>query len=123
MKKNSQVFIKKNEIKIIAVLLLAIALLGFWSHSNRRPGQTAQIYQNGVLMMTLDLNMDGVYKIDEITIEVRNQSIAVVHSDCPDKICVKTGSISYVGQIIACVPNNLIIRITGESDIDAVATR
>lgn len=34
-------------------------------------------------------------------------------SDCPDKICVQTGPISKTGQVAACVPARVLIRITG----------
>lgn len=34
-------------------------------------------------------------------------------SDCPDKICVQTGSISKSGQVAACVPARMLVRITG----------
>lgn len=34
-------------------------------------------------------------------------------SDCPDQICVHTGNIFHTGQIAACVPANVLIRIVG----------
>lgn len=123
MKKNSQLFIKKSEIKIIVGILAVVAILGVWSWRNRKPGKQAQVYRDGVLVEVIDLNQDGYYPRESITMEVKDHSIKVTDSICPDKICVKTGSISYVGQIIACVPQNLVIVISGESDIDAVAGR
>jgi hypothetical protein len=48
-------------------------------------------------------------------------------ADCPDKVCVRTGWISRSGQIAACVPGHLIIKIegsgsqpTGPDDVDVI---
>ena len=37
-------------------------------------------------------------------------------ADCPDRVCVRTGWISKPGQIAACVPGHLILKITGDLD-------
>ena len=41
--------------------------------------------------------------------------------DCPDKLDVKQGYISKVGEVIVCLPNKLVIEIKGiddERDVD-----
>jgi len=42
---------------------------------------------------------------------------------CPDKICQKTGTIRTVGQNITCLPNKVMIYITGEDEdgVDGVS--
>ena len=52
-------------------------------------------------------------------------SIRFIRSDCPDKICVKTGRIHLAGQSAACLPNGVIVKIVPadgwkESDPDIV---
>jgi len=47
-----------------------------------------------------------------IIFSVKNHAIAFIASDCPDKVCVRTGYISHAGQTAACLPNRVIIRIT-----------
>lgn len=34
-------------------------------------------------------------------------------SDCPDKVCVRTGWIAHPGQVIVCLPNKIVVRIEG----------
>lgn len=38
----------------------------------------------------------------------------VVSSPCPQKICIGLGKISRSGDLLACVPNRLVIRIEGD---------
>ena len=46
---------------------------------------------------------------------------SIVYADCPDKLCVKQHAISRAGQTIICLPHKLVIRILGESGVDAVS--
>ncbi|HJC40783.1 MAG TPA: NusG domain II-containing protein [Candidatus Intestinimonas pullistercoris] len=48
-----------------------------------------------------------------ITIEAEPGRIRVSHSDCPSQDCVRTGWVSRSGGQIVCLPNRLIITITG----------
>lgn len=54
-------------------------------------------------------------------VEIQGGSVRVVDSPCPEKICIRTGSISRPGQTIACLPNRVIVVIRGGTgdEIDA----
>ncbi len=49
--------------------------------------------------------------------------VKVEHSDCKDKICIKSGYINKNGQVIVCLPKKTVIRIvtTSETEVDAYA--
>jgi hypothetical protein len=53
---------------------------------------------------------------------VKDGAIAVISSNCPDKICMHYGYISKNGQTAVCLPNNVIVKIVADSksDVDAV---
>ncbi len=55
-------------------------------------------------------------------VSFRAGSVRVLRSDCPEQICVRTGSISRPGQWIACVPHRVFIEIMGKekNPVDAV---
>ena len=56
------------------------------------------------------------------TILVERGSIRVERADCPDQICVHQGAISDGTAPIVCLPNRLIIEITGGGEaLDAAA--
>ncbi len=40
-------------------------------------------------------------------------SAQVVSSPCPQKICIGLGKAQHSGDLLACVPNRLVIRIEG----------
>ncbi len=47
--------------------------------------------------------------------------VCVVHSDCPGQDCVHTGRITRSGQSIVCLPEQVVIQLTGgTSDADVV---
>ena len=47
----------------------------------------------------------------ENTIRIEGESIAVVHADCPDQVCVRTGRAEKKGDVIACLPHKLLIEV------------
>lgn len=56
-----------------------------------------------------------------ITVEAENGRVRVSHSECPSQDCVHTGWVSRSGGQIICLPNRLVITVTGGgADADAV---
>lgn len=53
-------------------------------------------------------------------IEIGDGQVRVIEADCPDKIDVKQGYISRIGETIVCLPNKLVIEIKGESREDDI---
>lgn len=47
-------------------------------------------------------------------VEIREGHAAVVSSDCPGQICVHQGEIHRPGELIACLPNQVLIVIEAE---------
>lgn len=66
---------------------------------------------------TYSLQENRIVEVDgHLTVVIENGSVYVRDADCPDKVCEHTGAIRRVNQIIACMPNGVVIRITGLSD-------
>ncbi|MEG2858121.1 MAG: NusG domain II-containing protein, partial [Clostridia bacterium] len=84
-------------------------------------GQFATISQHGETR-EVSLKHDAQISVDGAVIEVNNGRIRILESDCPDKICVKTGWISRGGQTIACVPLGIVITISGAASHDAIVS-
>lgn len=86
----------------------------------------AEISVDGKLLYTIDLNKvikSYTIKLPHNTVLVEHGRISMQDADCPDKLCIKQGPISSSSFPIVCLPNKVVIRITGQSGVDAVAGR
>lgn len=115
----------KDIIPIGAILAAAAAayfLTGIFSAGEIR----AVITRDGETVAELSLNRDGNYSFAEtgdMIFTVREGGISVTESGCPDKICMRTGSVSRIGEAIVCVPNQTAVTLKGgseESGVDVV---
>lgn len=60
----------------------------------------------------IDVTTEYGYNI----IKISNHSIGIMDSDCPDKICIKSGFISKPGETLVCLPHKLMIGIKGDDN-------
>ncbi len=105
--------------KILASFLILLSLFSFTIlKAVNQPGQIAVIKVENLQKFSKNLNRDEKFNtsghIGETSIEIVNKAIRVVSSDCPQKLCVRQGSITHTGEIIVCVPNKLTISIEGK---------
>lgn len=108
---------KLIKVKDFIILLIIITVCGLFiliSH-NQKKGSYAVISVNGKKAERLSLSKDietfTVKGADNISFTITNGEIYVSESDCPDKICLKTGHISRKGQSIICVPKRVSVTI------------
>lgn len=120
---------QKRNTYLFLLVLLAIIGVGFLiqRYFFGKTGATAIIEQDRETISELDLSKDTELVLDDgnggsNTITVKNGKIAVTDANCPDLVCVHTGSISQTGEVIACLPHKLIITISEKknSDLDAI---
>jgi hypothetical protein len=53
-------------------------------------------------------------------IVLKDNSIAIIDADCPDKVCMKPGFISKPGESLVCLPHKLMVEVKGNTDIDDI---
>lgn len=59
--------------------------------------------------------------LGESRVEIVGDKVRMLDSPCPDKTCVRMGCIGTPGQSVVCIPNQIVITVTGETDgFDAV---
>lgn len=112
--------------RLVIAVLAALALVA-WplaSAAARAEGVSAVISgPDG--QSVVPLSEDAEYRIagamSDLTVCVDDGTVSVTESGCPDRICVHTGGVSAPGEVIACVPNRVVVRIGGEraDDLDA----
>ncbi len=99
----------------MVIITAALALLLF----ARGGAYYADIYydNNRVLTSNLSNETDGIYPIADapnVFYEVREGKIRFYESDCPDQICVKAGWLERDGDMAACLPNRVWVKVRGE---------
>lgn len=119
--------IKKGDIFLLAVFAAAALLIAF-SPLLQRHGSSGKNSQtlvleiriSGELYGTYDLNQNQTIRIQNPygsnTLSIQNGTVSMTESDCRNQICVQTGPIEAPGQMIVCLPHELIAEITASSD-------
>ena len=106
---------KRDALLILLILGIGLSMLALqqW-RGDAEPGVImAEIRSDdGAYFISLDENRT-FYIIPNVIFEVRDGQIAFVKSDCPDQICVRTGFIHRSGQMAACLPNGLVLFLSG----------
>jgi hypothetical protein len=109
---------RKTDILIITVIIVAAAAIWYFYSSavSGRPVR-AEIYYWSDLVGTVELvpgqeRTIPVPQDENVVLQVdADGSIRFIQSDCPDKICVRTGRLYLAGQSAACLPNGIIVKI------------
>lgn len=121
----------KNRTWAILFAGLIAALLLVWKLLPGGAGDQVLIYQDGILVQTIQLPHTGAPETIEIsgpaggnTIEISEDGVRVVSAGCPDQVCVEHGYLRGDTGPIVCLPNRLVVRFsekTNETGVDAVA--
>lgn len=126
-------FFKKTDIIIISIIIaLSVAALITYNFVFSKSAAKAQIYYNSKLIKTIELNkgIDKTFSLpqnDKVIFHLYEDGyICFEQSDCPDKVCVKSGKLHMVGESAACLPNGIILKIVpqkdhSDNDIDIVS--
>ncbi|MDP4094145.1 MAG: NusG domain II-containing protein [Bacillota bacterium] len=122
---------KKADI-ILVVIIIIVAAIGYAGITIYRTAaandvKIAEIIQDSKVIRTINLDalksplriqVSGDYH--EVILAEKGR-IRFEDADCPDRICVKTGWLTKVGESASCVPNRVMIKIKGESQkVDGV---
>lgn len=114
--------LKKSDMVLIAVLLaLALALYFLHYFLNRSQNKVvAEILADGQVELQISLDQDNIFSLEghpNVVFEIRSNGIAFQASDCPDQVCVHSGFMKQAGQMAACLPNNMAVRVVGQGAI------
>lgn len=123
-KHNFTSFFKKADIFLLVIFLLIG--VGSVLAANLAPssGTTVVISVNGEEYGRYPLNVEREISVDTVyghnTVTISASTVYVSDSDCPNHDCERFGAISRPAQTIMCLPHRMLVRIVGETDIDAV---
>lgn len=112
----------KKDLLLIAIILV-IAAAGFSINYliNREPAVLVEVTVDAQVIKTLELSKDTELDIQGINggtnhLIVRNGLAWIDEASCPDKVCIHQGKIELTGQMIACRPNRVLVRIVSQEN-------
>jgi len=115
---------------ILGGILVLSAAAAVWVYTRTPVGSTAVITLDGAEQARIDLSTvtepytltyTGKTGVTDV-VEVSPGKIRVKEATCPDQVCVRQGWIETGVAPIVCLPNRLVIKITGNSNhIDGIA--
>lgn len=119
-------FFKKSDLLIIGIFLLIALIVFLPTLSDSEKTLTAVITADGETFTEIRLtdSTEEEIKINGTVIKINGKTVFFAESNCPDKVCVKTGKLDSHGDSSACVPNRVSVYIKGEKtedDIDIMA--
>ena len=113
----------KSWMLILAAVLVLSAALSVALLMPREDAARAEIWSDGVLLETVDLDVDRVLTVEGKNgtnmVTISDGKIAVTDADCPDHYCMARGYCSGGAQIV-CLPNRLVIKFLGKQALDGV---
>ena len=120
MKSRFPLFRKRD--LLIFLLAAVLAGAGFWQWIPGSGAPVAVIEQAGKEVRRVEL--DSITQPETLVLEgeisvtvlLEPGQVSIIHSDCPDQICVNTGVLTQPGQSAVCLPARVSVRIVGKSE-------
>ncbi len=117
----------KRLIIIFVCLFFAFAALAVIIGGIQPEENIAIITVNGKFYKEVDITQEETFVVESKkgtnTIEVKDNEISISEATCPDRLCVRHGSLKNKYDAIVCLPNKVVIEYKTSADIDAVAGR
>lgn len=105
----------KGDVLLLLLFVCAGAALFLLVHVTSSAGAYVYIYEDGEVIEMLSLSEDGEFPIHTAagnnTVTIKDGTVSVTEADCPDKICVKQGTIQNDKETIICLPHKLVVEV------------
>lgn len=108
---------------LIVLALLATALAGIaWLSMAPAGGRVVATSGNQTCFVA---GLDQAYSVDlegplgKTHLVIDEQGARITASPCPRKLCLAMGPAKHSGDLLACVPNQIMVRIDRSNDTEA----
>ncbi len=106
---------RKDLILILGILIGAGLIAGAFALA-KKPGAYVRVEQNGKMTGLYALNEDRreVFPAEDgegNVLVIEGGTVHMESASCPDKLCVKQGTKSQVGETIICLPHRLAVTV------------
>jgi hypothetical protein len=113
---------------LILALAVASAILLVGQSDRGHPGVSLRVEVGGKTTGGYPLADDQVLRVQGplgvSQVEIAGRAVRVLASPCREQLCVRQGWVRNRGEVVVCVPNQLLLQIDGAqpgADLDAVS--
>ncbi len=113
--------------RALVVVLIAVSVGAILAAPKARGGAVAQVRVQGREAARLSLAEEGratvTGPLGETEIAVEKGAARIVRAPCRRKVCIRMGAASRTGQVLVCVPNEVVVEVDGggeEVEFDAI---
>jgi len=104
--------------RVLSAALVVFALLAPMLARSRDDGPPRAVVTVGRSeVAVLPLDRDAVVTVrgrrGDVRLRIENGAVRVTASECPQHVCIAQGAKRRPGEMIACVPNELLVRVLG----------
>ena len=116
--------LRNDLILIISLVVVLVGSLLSVLFTRKKNNLVAKIYVKDELVQTIDLaKTDNTEFVihgakGDLTVSIKDHSIAVIDADCPHQDCVHMGYVKESNRPIICAYNQVYIIIEGNSNYD-----
>lgn len=100
---------------LIVLLLLGLSLAGIVWMATSPKGARVVVTSGGKVCFTAPLDRPTSVALDgplgETRLVIDDQGVRISDSPCPRKICLSMGPARHSKDLLACVPNRILVRI------------
>ncbi len=108
---------------LIVVILLLISVAGISWVTASPVGSRVVVTSGDETCFVADLDQQHEVDIDgplgKTRLIIDEQGAYVTGSPCPRKVCISMGPAKYSGDLLACIPNRIMVRIESPPDEEA----
>ena len=115
-------FTRVDKIVIVALVLLSLAAYPIIRLRAPVGGAMLEIESMGEPYAVVEMDRRDTVRIPgrlgNSVIEIDENGARFIETAGPDTSCIDQGYITDAGEMAVCVPNRVLIRVIGKSDID-----
>jgi hypothetical protein len=107
---------------LVVMFLLGVSLAGIAWVATAPEGTQVVVTSGGKICFTAPL--DQPYSVDldgplgKTRLVIDDQGARITNSPCPRKICIAMGVARHTGDLLACVPNRILVSIDSPAGVE-----
>lgn len=116
-----------GDLIVIGTIIVALIYSVKIFNNGKMLPETVIVFRDDKIIARYPLREDKIFyvngEIGKVKISIKDETVRVIESTCPHKICVKTGKIKRSNSQIVCAPNHImvVIKSSKKDNIDAIS--